>query len=484
MLAGLMRTAHALLADVFFRVIWWFEIFVVEHCALHCTTYITLVVQAVVVACTILSRCERAWDVVNLEGFDGISFLESCAAIACIPCSWTVGSSLIAATERLGLRSLRCRRGVQKKKHVSGTLKVARHRWQLNKRGVFFMTLLASGYGVQGMDQQQFAQFMEGFGKFIQRQQVLGQATTNLAGSIPEMLKEAVAGASSASSSAAGVAKGLELAARILKNPEYFDASDAGSWISWRHSFLNWLTYAESTFLQSIQQVEKLGTDDVVEDTGWSTSDWDLAYKLYAILTSYLKGPVLQISRGISESRNGLQLWKTLTDHFAPHTRQRALALSQAISSFPTFSTSGGKTLHEQIMNMELLVNQYDQLSTKQFDRDILLGVLLRACPDSVRQHLTLSVNEGTSYAEVKEKILAYERSSRFWTAGDVMKQLNDRPSTKTTDGPVAMEVDAVNRKVKVKAKARKVRAKTLHGAGRTGLVGVAGRKASRKVVE
>ena len=39
----------------------------------------------------------------------------------------------------------------------------------------------------------------------------------------PDMLKEAVAGApSSASSSAAGVAKGLESAAKILKNPEHF----------------------------------------------------------------------------------------------------------------------------------------------------------------------------------------------------------------------------------------------------------------------
>ena len=111
-------------------------------------------------------------------------------------------------------------------------------------------------------------------------------------------------------------------------------------------------------------------------------------------------------------------------------------------------------------MNMELLVNQYDQLSTTQFDRDILLGVLLRACPESIRQHLTLSVTEGTNYAEVKEKILAYERSSRFWTAGDVMKQLNDRPSTKTTDGPVAMEVDAVTQKGKGKGKGKKGKGK------------------------
>ena len=45
-------------------------------------------------------------------------------------------------------------------------------------------------------------------------------------------------------------------------------------------------------------------------------------------------------------------------------------------------------------------------LRSKPFDRDVLLGVLLRVCPESIRQHLTLSVQEATQYRDVRERIL------------------------------------------------------------------------------
>ena len=74
--------------------------------------------------------------------------------------------------------------------------------------------------------------------------------------------------------------------------------------------------------------------------------------------------------------------------------RQRSLALSQAISSFPQFVAGGDRTLQDHIVNMETLVQQYDALSAKQFDRDVLLGVLLRLCPDHIRQHLSLAISD------------------------------------------------------------------------------------------
>ena len=137
-------------------------------------------VQTLIVG-SVVGWCGRPWDEVNLSGIEFTSFLESCTAVAFTPWSWTTNSLFIAATGRLDLRDLRdeFRRG----NGASGALKFARHRWQLNKRGIFFSMLLGSGYGVHGMDKQQFTQFMEGFGKFIQRQEVVGQATTNLEGS-------------------------------------------------------------------------------------------------------------------------------------------------------------------------------------------------------------------------------------------------------------------------------------------------------------
>ena len=224
-----MKALRTLLADVLFQLMLMGH-FELIHFTLKLTLSVTSVVQALVVG-AILSRDGSPWFGVNLEELDFVSFFESFTALACIPWCWTVGMSMIAAAERLGLKELRCRRRVQKRKRTSGLRKLKKHKWHLNKRGIFLLIFLGSGYGVHGMDQQQFSQFMEGFGKFIQRQEMLGQATNSLAGSIPDMLKEAVASASSSSSSA-GVAKGLESASKILKNPEYFDASDPGSWIA------------------------------------------------------------------------------------------------------------------------------------------------------------------------------------------------------------------------------------------------------------
>ena len=67
-------------------------------------------------------------------------------------------------------------------------------------------------------------------------------------------------------------------------------------------------------------------------------------------------------------------------------------------------------------MSMEALVQQYDALNAKQFDCDVLLGVLMRLCPEGIRQRLSLAITESTSYQEVRERILAFERSSRLWS--------------------------------------------------------------------
>ena len=165
------------------------------------------------------------------------------------------------------------------------------------------------------------------------------------------------------------------------------------------------------------------------------------AFSEAVLLTSYLKGSALQLSRSGSETRNGFALWKTLVDHSAPATRQRALALSQAISSFPQYKQAAGKTLQEHIMSMEALVQQYDALNAKRFDRGVLLGILMRLCPEGIRQHLSLAITESTSYQEVRERILAYERSSRLWSVEDMVKPLNKQVDS---SGVAPMEVDAV----------------------------------------
>ena len=102
---------------------------------------------------------------------------------------------------------------------------------------------------------------------------------------------------------------------------------------------------------------------DVALDTDEARA---LSVRLYAVLTSYLRGSALQLSRSMSSSKNGLQLWKVLVNQYAPATKQRSLAISQAIATYPGFTRD--KTFAESIAGLEQLVNEYLVVTNKKFD--------------------------------------------------------------------------------------------------------------------
>ena len=257
------------------------------------------------------------WEKVFMSCFAGCMQLEpfSICAISLVFLSiWKFSSFGM----RLGLSvcKRRKRNRVQSKKRWSNIARRKHLERKLNNKGHLFLFLIVSnGYGVFGMDAQQFGQFMQGFSTLLQRQAAFIQGMAGTMGS----------GASSSTAEASAVTKSLESAARILKTPDFFDATDSSAWVTWRHSFMNWLGYADSRFLESLRDIEKLAPSEEVETADWSQSDWDLAHKLYAVLTSYLRG-----SSRSGEDRNGYALWKSLVDHYSPATRQRALALRQS----------------------------------------------------------------------------------------------------------------------------------------------------------
>ena len=97
---------------------------------------------------------------------------------------------------------------------------------------------------------------------------VLGQLITRQEATLRGVAE--VLGASSGSATAS-VAKSLESASKILKTPEQFDpSSDSMAWVTWRHSFLNWLSYADSRLLEAIQDIEKLSPAEAVETVDWT----------------------------------------------------------------------------------------------------------------------------------------------------------------------------------------------------------------------
>ena len=151
-----------------------------------------------------------------------------------------------------------------------------------------------------------------------------------------------------------------------------------------------------------------------------------MSTKLYSLLSSWLTGTTKQHARDptIAASRNGFALWKSLLRIYQPSTRSRSLALMQAIHSYPNFSP--GVSSVAQISKLEELVKDYERCSGQSYPGEILLSTLLRCIPSPLKEHIHLQLTDRTTYAQVKESVLVYERTTRTWMLTQVYQPLEN----------------------------------------------------------
>ena len=191
---------------------------------------------------------------------------------------------------------------------------------------------------------------------------------------------------SSSASQESDITRRLESASKSLKNPDTWGGVDFASVTNWKRNFINWICFADSRFGDQLQMIEQLG-NEAIDMSGATQADRGLSGKLYSILTSYLRGSALQFSRNYVKERCGFRLWQSLLWEFQPSTKQRSLTLSQAIAMYPGFDDV--KPMVEQIGALQNLVRDYELSAGKTYDRDLLMGVLLRCAPKTIREHLT-----------------------------------------------------------------------------------------------
>ena len=112
------------------------------------------------------------------------------------------------------------------------------------------------------------------------------------------------------SRSSSDVSRNLESASRILKNPDSFGSGDCteAQLGLWKHQFANWLTFGDDRFKQLLDTAEEQTRESTRNE--FTAEGQALSRKLYRILTSYLKGPPLSITRAVRESENGFLVWQ------------------------------------------------------------------------------------------------------------------------------------------------------------------------------
>ena len=234
---------------------------------------------------------------------------------------------------------------------------------------------------------------------------------------------------------------GLESATRILKSPDVFTGEDPMVFQTWKFQFSSWLSFGDQRFQEVLEKVEAL-RDDPADTSSFTTEEKELSTKLYTVLATYLKGRCFNMVKAGMKAKNGFLLWRQLHKEFLPSTRQRTLALAQALSAYPTFPKE--KSSLECVLAFEQMVQQFEESSMSNYPDELKSATLIRCCHAKVREYLQLTVTDSTTYGDIREAILSHDRASKVWSQETVLRSLTQGPAEQRTDGPTPMEVDRV----------------------------------------
>ena len=145
----------------------------------------------------------------------------------------------------------------------------------------------------------------------------------------------------------------------------------------------------------------------------------------------------------MAQSRDGFAVWYHLIKEFEPSSRQRALAIAQALSNYPTFPKD--RSCLESMLVYEETVQRFEESSSSSYPDVLKIATLMRCCNQRVREHLQLNVDEKSSYSQVRECILNFERVSKAWSQETVLRSIQDAHRT-SDSGPTPMEVDRIEK--------------------------------------
>ena len=177
-------------------------------------------------------------------------------------------------------------------------------------------------------------------------------------------------------SRATSSSEGLQAASRILKAPDTFNGDDPMQFAPWRFQCTSWLKFGDSRYTTLLEKVEAMTTSPSISI--YDSSEKELAHKLYAVLTSFLRGLCSHIIKAFSKSPDGFAIWYQLMHEFEPASRQRSLALAQALASYPMFSKD--KSCLESVLVYEQTVQQFQESSGTTYPGELKVAALMRCC--------------------------------------------------------------------------------------------------------
>ncbi|CAE7626085.1 unnamed protein product, partial [Symbiodinium microadriaticum] len=239
-----------------------------------------------------------------------------------------------------------------------------------------------------------------------------------------------------------------DLLRTLVQKPDVYKPTtrdqEIESWSDWKHGLKNYLSVVDAKYVEEMEVIES----DPSRPSSISTMADDTkrrARELYSILVSFMRGRPAKLARAMKD-QNGYEVLEDPDYGDAASSRQRQLAL---VAQLSTVRFDPAKSLSEQVTRYEEIIAEYERISSLKFSEDLKKTTLVQAAPAALQVQLHMSLKSETTYAKLREQLLAYERSTTRWQASSTLTLPTTSTTPQDTGGP--MDVDHVEREGKGK---------------------------------
>ena len=202
---------------------------------------------------------------------------------------------------------------------------------------------------------------------------------------------------------------------KLLNKPPLFEYKTTEDEI---RAFRDW-SWQLIQFLNAIdpgyeKELEALMNDptNALDLTTASMETRQRSAKLYGLLASLCRNRSLNVIRRVKQA-DGYEALRQLTLALRPASNNRGLALMAALTSWPAFVMS--QPLQPQLLKLEDALEEARRAGTSIPDQ-LQQAILLKCVGGQLRTHLNLAIQESTSFKDLREHVLRWDRSQQKWS--------------------------------------------------------------------
>ncbi|CAE7034980.1 unnamed protein product [Symbiodinium sp. CCMP2592] len=234
--------------------------------------------------------------------------------------------------------------------------------------------------------------------------------------------------------------RGRDLA-KVLKAPEPFRRKDRDAelslWANWSWELEQYLSCLDRAFGVELQTIRRRPANPIAL-ASLTEAEADRSRLLYGVLAGLLHDKGKRVLKSLTDA-NGFEAYRILSQDLMPSSRNRILALLQAIHSWPAFDNRTG--LMTQLTRFESAVNEYEGLTGTSMSDDNRLAAVLRCLSGQLRTQATVLITESSTYQDLRNLIERWDTSQTKWSTS-IASTFGIASSS--SGGPAPMEIDRV----------------------------------------